>query len=98
MMMDSKDSIADQAINNRGLYVEVLEHRRKFIGLKGFNYDELYPSTLCIIPSDEIVQLWEEDYEFMCQHMIYGTAPSFKELLKKLTILNEKIRQLDYYK
>lgn len=98
MMMNSKEQIADRAIHNEALYRAVLEHRRKFIGLKGFNYDELYSNTLCIIPNKDIAKLWEDDYKFMCEHMIYGQAPSFEELIDKLHTLNEQIRQLNYQK
>ena len=98
MMMDSENQIADHAIHNETLYKAVLEHRRKFIGLKGFNYDELYPATLCIVPNDNIARLWRDDYKFMCEHMIFGQVPSFEELISKLSTLNELIRQLNYRK
>lgn len=98
MMMDSERKIADRAVNNEELYRTVLEHRRKFIGLKGFNYDELYTDTLCIVPDNEIAERWQEDYKFMGEHMIYGPVPSFKELVEKMTLLNDKIRQLHYLK
>ena len=98
MMMDSENKIADRAIHNEALYKAVLEHRRKFIGLKGFNYDELYPATLCIVPNEDIARLWQDDYKFMCEHMIFGQVPSFDELISKLSMLNEQIRQLNYRK
>ena len=98
MMMDSDRKIADRAVNNEELYRTVLEHRRKFIGLKGFNYDELYTDTLCIVPGNEIAERWQEDYKFMGEHMIYGPVPSFEELVEKMTLLNDKIRQLHYLK
>ena len=98
MMMDSENKIADRAIHNEALYKAVLEHRRKFIGLKGFNYDELYPATLCIVPNEDIARLWHDDYKFMCEHMIFGQAPSFEELISKLSTLNDRIRQLNYRK
>lgn len=98
MMMDSERKIADRAINDEGLYRAVLEHRRRFIGLKGFNYDELYPATLSIVPDGKIVEMWQEDYKFMGEHMIYGLVPSFKELIGKMKTLNDKIRQLNYHK
>jgi hypothetical protein len=98
MMIDSERQIADRAIHNEELYRAVLEHRRKFIGLRGFNYDELYTDTLSIVPNDNIASLWQEDYKFMCEHMIYGPVPSFKELVEKMSVLNEKIRQLNYHK
>ena len=98
MMMDSENKIADRAIHNEALYKAVLEHRRKFIGLKGFNYDELYPATLCIVPNEDIARLWQDDYKFMCEHMIFGQVPSFEELISKLSMLNDRIRQLNYRK
>lgn len=98
MMMDSERKIADRAVNNEELYRTVLEHRRKFIGLKGFNYDELYTDTLCIVPDNEIAERWQEDYKFMGEHMIYGPVPSFEELVEKMTLLNDKIRQRHYLK
>lgn len=98
MMMDSERKIADRAVNNEELYRTVLEHRRKFIGLKGFNYDELYTDTLCIVPGNEIAERWQEDYKFMGEHMIYGPVPSFEELVEKMTLLNDRIRQLHYLK
>ena len=98
MMMDSERKIADRAVNNEELYRTVLEHRRKFIGLKGFNHDELSTDTLCIVPGNEIAERWQEDYKFMGEHMIYGPVPSFEELVEKMTLLNDKIRQLHYLK
>ncbi len=98
MMMNSKERIADRAIHNEELYKAVLEHRRKFIGLKGFDYDELYPDSLCVVPNEDIAKLWQEDYKFMCEHMIYGPAPSFGELMEKLSTLNNQIRLLNYRK
>ncbi len=98
MMMDTESQIAARAIHNEALYRAVLEHRRKFIGLKGFNYDELYPDSLCIVPSEDVATLWKEDYKFMCDHMIYGPLPSFDELIDKLALLNMQIRQLGYLK
>lgn len=98
MMMNSKEHIDERAIANEELYRAVLEHRRKFIGLKGFDYDELYPATLCIVPKEEIAHQWEEDYQFMCEHMIYGETPSFTSLIDNIKMLNGRIQQLNYQK
>lgn len=98
MMMSSKAHIDERAIANEELYRAVLEHRRKFIGLKGFDYDELYPAKLCIIPKEKIAQQWEEDYQFMCEHMIYGETPSFTSLIENIKKLNSRIQQFNYQK
>ena len=50
-----KTSIAERAINDIDLYRQVVEHRRTFIGLRGFDYDTLYPATLNIVPPISII-------------------------------------------
>lgn len=82
-----KTSIAERAINNNELYQQVVEHRRTFIGLRGFDYDTLYPATLNIIPPAEIIEQWKEDYENMRMYMIYGESVPFDNLLTELTTL-----------
>lgn len=89
-----KTSVSDHAINNAELYRQVIEHRRTFIGLRGFDYDTLYPATLNIIPPDIVVDLWKADYENMRRHMIYGESVSFEELIGHLRELNDRIRGL----
>ena len=51
-----------------------------------------------IVPNEDIARQWQDDYKFMCEHMIYGQVPSFEELIDKLRTLNEQIRQLNYQK
>lgn len=88
-----KTPIAERAINDTGLYRQVIEHRRTFIGLRGFDYDTLYPATLNIIPPAEVIELWQTDYENMRTYMIYGESVQFEELLNSLKDLNERIRK-----
>ncbi|NCE73238.1 nucleotidyl transferase AbiEii/AbiGii toxin family protein [Odoribacter sp. Z80] len=91
-----KTPIGERAINDEQLYRQVIEHRRTFIGLRGFDYNTLYPTTLSIIPPVEIIEYWKADYENMCLHMIYGNSVSFDDLIERLRELNEKIKKLDY--
>lgn len=88
-----KTPIAERAINDASLYRQVVEHRRAFIGLRGFNYDTLYPETLDIIPPDHIIEQWKADYENMQMHMIYGESVAFETLIDNLKELRHKIRQ-----
>lgn len=89
-----KTPIAERAINDTDLYRQVVEHRRTFIGLRGFDYDTLYPQTLNIIPPASIIEQWKDDYENMRIHIIYGETISFEELVNKLKELNEKVKQI----
>ncbi len=90
--------IAERALNDEKLYRAVVEHRRKFVNLKGFDYDTLYPQSLSLeIPAD-VLPLWRKDYENMRGSMIYGKSVSFDELLTEIRQLNEHIRTLPYKK
>ena len=90
--------IAERALKDEHLYRTILVHRRKFIGLKGFDYDTLYPQSLSLeIPAD-VLPLWRKDYENMQSSMIYGESVSFDELLEEIRQLNDRIRQLPYRK
>lgn len=91
-----KTPIAERAVNNAELYRQVAEHRRRFIGLRGFDYDTLYPATLNIVPPASVAEQWKDDYENMRLHMIYGESVSFDELMESLKALNDKIREKSY--
>jgi hypothetical protein len=90
--------IAERALDNEQLYRSIVEHRRKFIGLKGFDYDTLYPQSLSLeIPAD-VLPRWRKDYENMQSSMIYGESVPLDELLEEMRQLNDRIRQLPYCK
>ncbi len=86
---------ADTALNDNELFVAIIEHRRKFIGLKGFDYDSLSPKTINIIPPEEVLEKWKDDYKKMQDSMIYGDSLSFEELLDQLRILNRRINDME---
>lgn len=88
--------IAEQALDDKDLYLSVMEHRRVFIGLRGFDYSTLLPQTLNIVPPADIQDLWRQDYREMQESMIYGESPSFDQLIEKLRVLNERINSLYY--
>jgi hypothetical protein len=80
---------------DKDLYNSVVEHRRIFTGLKGFDYATLAPKMINIVPPDNIIDLWKTDYEIMQRTMIYGESLPFSKLLDKIKQLNEKINQLE---
>ena len=89
-----KTPIAERATSDAKLYRQVIEHRHTFIGLRGFDYATLYPTTLNIIPPYSVIDQWKADYENMRLHMIYGESVSFEELVNNLKDLNDRIRKL----
>ena len=87
-----KTPVAERAINDKQLYHQVVEHRRTFIGLRGFDYDTLYPASLDIVPPPSIMGEWKSDYEKMRMYMIYGQSAPFEELVEMLRALNREIK------
>ena len=88
--------IAEKALADKELYKSIIEHRRVFVGLKGFDYDTLAPTTINIVPPDTIIDLWKTDYETMRETMIYGNSLPFNKLIDKIKQLNERISQNDW--
>jgi len=84
---------AKEALADRELYQTIMEHRRKFIGLKGFDYDTLMPQTISFVPPKEVIPFWEEDYKNMQSSMIYGESLPFNKLIERIAELNERFRK-----
>ena len=91
-LMDAQ--IAQEALHDTALYKAVMEHRRKFIGLKGFDYSTLEPQSISFVPPDEVISYWREDYKNMQNSMIYGKSLSFDKLIERITELNERFRTI----
>lgn len=92
-----KKGVAERALHDEQLYRTIIDHRRQFINLKGFDYDTLYPATLSILPLEHIMDAWREDYEYMLLHMIYDNdAPTFEQLIEAITELQKEIKTLPY--
>lgn len=91
-----KTPIANNALGDEALYRDIVEHRRAFIGLRGFDYNSLYPGFLNIIPPEAVIKDWENDYNEMCESMIYGETPSFVQLVEHLSVLNKVLNDLSW--
>lgn len=87
-MMDMP--IATDTLADTTLYRDIIEHRRKFIGLTGFDYDTLLPATLNFIPPPEQAAAWEDDYRSMQTNMIPGASLPYAEMIERLTELNRR--------
>lgn len=92
-LMDT--SFAKDAMEDTELYNAIVEHRRKFIGLKGFEYDTLYPQTISFVPPDNVIDSWRADYETMCTTMIHGVFLSYDDLINRVKELNQRFRSIN---
>ncbi len=87
------DGRVESALGDTELVNAVIEHRRQFIGLKGFDYESMSLRTMSIVPPESVLALWREDYEKMRRDMIYQQAPDFDVLMVEIKALNEKINK-----
>ena len=86
---------AEKAMADTDLYQSLVEHRRVFNAMRGIDYSRHTPENLSILPSAEVLPLWKEDYEMMQNKFIYGDSPSFNELMKHLTALQERLHAIE---
>ncbi len=91
-MMDT--DVAKEALKDIELYRAVIEHRKKFIGLKGFDYSGLLPQNISFIPPENIMENWRADYNSMCESMIYGDSLPFDALITRIKELNQRFRMI----
>lgn len=91
-MLDT--GIAESAISNDELYTQVVEHRRQFIGLKGFNYSTLAKSTIHFVPEGETREKWAKDYKNTVESMVLGDSRTFEEVMTRLEAFNRRINAM----
>lgn len=91
-LMDT--TIGQEALSDKELYQAIIEHRRKFIGIKGFDYNTLMPQTISFVPPSEVISYWKDDYGRMQSTMIYGESLPFDRLIERIKELNERFRKI----
>lgn len=84
-----------EALSNRQLYMEIVQHRNTFNHIPGVDYTTHSPETINCIPPENVWQDWKDDYENMRKHFIYGhdTLP-YDKLIDKIEELQNRIRRI----
>lgn len=83
-------AVMQEALNDKELFNGLLKHRAGYIRV--INYEGMTVESLAFIPSQDLMELYRQDYEFMQANMIYSESPDFADLLKELKWLNGKFR------
>jgi Nucleotidyl transferase AbiEii toxin, Type IV TA system len=91
-LMDTSHGI--QALKNTSLYENIVAHREKFNLLRGLDYANHIPSKITIVPPDSIIKEYRKDYEVMAAFMIYGEALKFEQLIKRISVLQNRINTM----
>jgi hypothetical protein len=78
------------AVQNDALFQTIVAHRKKYTPIKNIDYSLHTPQTIQIIPPTDRIGAWKQDYQIMKSNMIYGDAPSFETLLKRMEPLKKR--------
>ncbi|HAT65201.1 MAG TPA: hypothetical protein DCS66_11460, partial [Flavobacteriaceae bacterium] len=78
------------------LIISIIEHRERFNGMRGVDYDTLYPLNLNPIPPENFIKAWEDDYKTMQTNMIPEDSPNFANLLKTVKQATQEYNALKF--
>ena len=83
------DRLADSEYSQRAyddhlLFEQIVAHRKAITPLRNISYEFHKRDALQIIPPDEVLNDWKQDYKAMQQNMIIGDSKSFPDLLKRM--------------
>jgi hypothetical protein len=77
-----KHGVADEALADQQLFAQVVEHRQVFFRYTWMDYATMRPGLLRLLPLDDQLAAWRQDYEAMRAEMFFGEAPAFEVLLE----------------
>jgi len=71
-----------RALKDKKLFENIIKHREKFTPVKTVDYSKLSIQNLNIIPKNEILERYKEDYKQMSESMIYGEKQNFDKIIE----------------
>jgi hypothetical protein len=87
------DTYSDTAINDAELYKNIIEHRKKFYHISNVDYESDKRERIKIWPTEEMENLFREDYKAMIESFIYNENPlTFEQLKERILELEAKFR------
>jgi hypothetical protein len=91
------NGVAATAIHDKELYETIVAHRHKFSKVGGVNYNLHAPRSIHPIPSQQINNAWQLDYEKMKRDMIFDdNKPTYEQLIANLNHLKEKLNNVNW--
>lgn len=88
-----ESGIADQARNDTSLFQRIVEHRRIYFRYAWMDYDQLGPGTLRLVPVENRLADWRNDYAAMRTEMLYGESPDFADILQRVQDFEDSFNQ-----
>lgn len=84
------------ALNNKSLYDEIVNHRSVYNKIDGIDYEMHSPYTLDFLPPSHLIDEWRKDYEIMSDQFLYHqeNRMSFEVLIERMKELLRRVRLL----
>lgn len=92
-VMMNKD-FAKLAINDNQLWESIRHHREIYTSVRDMDYTPEVRHRMQLVPREDIIDVWRNDYEAMKESMIYGKRPTFDELVAAMLELQEQFRDV----
>ena len=89
-MMDL--DFAKDAIKDNDLWASIQHHRAVFTSMRDVDYSVDFRKHIVLCPPEHVLTEWQDDYNRMCQTMIYGDKLPFDQLLARIKELEERFR------
>lgn len=87
-------NIVARAIANDELWNTIHHHRELFTSMSGVDYTPDIRKRIKLLPPDDVIDDWRNDYKNMQSFMIYGEKPSFEDLMGKMEELENIFHNL----
>lgn len=77
-----RKGVGAEAVADSGLFERVAAHRAIFFRWSWMDYTTLARGSLRLVPPDEQVNEWRQDYRAMQTEMFFGEVPTFDDILR----------------
>jgi hypothetical protein len=88
-----KKGIAKRAIQNPDLFTGIAEHRAAFFNQNWMDYNTLRQGSLCLMPREDQISTWQQDYNAMRGEMFFGDVPDFDEILETVSSFEKEFNR-----
>lgn len=86
--------IAARAIANDELWNTIHHHRELFTSMSGVDYTPDIRKRIRLLPPNDVIDDWRNDYKDMQSSMIYGEKPTFEALIAKIEELEKRFHNI----
>ena len=88
-----KAGVATKAAADLELFERIAAHRAVFFRKKKAAQESLQPGTLRLLPNDNCLAAWKQDYEKMRGFYFFGEPPKFDEIMREVGAFEKQFNQ-----